>query len=304
MEMEAPEYVLGITGICDDLSQIQRLYESLKEIDSSISYKEKTCDAAEFELDVYKRQGKSIGAKIFTSLICSIVIAVLLVGENIIFYGLTVGFGDVTRSIQSVYGYMESCLKINVWQYMVLSVVTKAMVMFAISTILIFVAVITKHVFAMYLAGGLVALVAALAYGLIPAYSTWSWAKYLNFVGILKTQNLYGAYLNLNIAGEPVSRTKLSLIILMVYIIIGTLAAVISFLKFNNMEYVKTGITLHKRKKVPGNLMGHECYKIMIVNSGLIVFIIFSMLIGYKIFSKQYNVSPVSYTHLFLRNYF
>lgn len=42
MEMEAPEYVLGITGICDDLSQIQRLYESLKEIDSSISYKEKT----------------------------------------------------------------------------------------------------------------------------------------------------------------------------------------------------------------------------------------------------------------------
>lgn len=50
MEMEAPEYVLGITGICDDLSQIQRLYESLKEIDSSISYKEKTCDAAEFEL--------------------------------------------------------------------------------------------------------------------------------------------------------------------------------------------------------------------------------------------------------------
>ena len=50
MEMEAPEYVLGITGICDDLSQIQRLYESLKEIDSNISYKEKTCDAAEFEL--------------------------------------------------------------------------------------------------------------------------------------------------------------------------------------------------------------------------------------------------------------
>ena len=50
MEMGAPEYVLGITGICDDLSQIQRLYESLKEIDSSISYKEKTCDAAEFEL--------------------------------------------------------------------------------------------------------------------------------------------------------------------------------------------------------------------------------------------------------------
>ena len=238
-------------------------------------------------------RGKSIGAKIFTSLICSIIIAVLLVGENIIFYGLTVGFGDVTRSIQSVYGYMESCLKINVWQYMVLSVVTKAMVMFAISTILIFVAVITKHVFAMYLAGGLVALVAALAYGLIPAYSTWSWAKYLNFVGILKTQNLYGAYLNLNIAGEPVSRTRLSLIVLLVYIIIGTLAAVIFFLKCNNMECVKTGITLHKRKKVPENLMGHECYKIMIVNSGLIVFIIFSMLIGYKIFSKQYNVSPM-----------
>lgn len=41
-------------------------------------------------------RGKSIGAKIFTSLICSIIIAVLHVGENIIFYGLTVGFGDVT----------------------------------------------------------------------------------------------------------------------------------------------------------------------------------------------------------------
>lgn len=112
---------------------------------------------------------------------------------------------------------------------MVLSVVTKAMVMFAISTILIFVAVITKHVFAMYLAGGLVALVGALTYGFIPAYSTWSWAKYLNFVGILKTQNLYGAYLNLNIAGEPVSRTQLSLIVLLVYIIIGTLVALFFF---------------------------------------------------------------------------
>ena len=238
-------------------------------------------------------RGKSIGAKILTSLICNVIIALLLVGENIIFYGFTVGFGDVTRSIQSVYGYMESCLKINVWQYMVLSVITKAMVMFAISTILIFVAVITKHVFAMYLAGGLAALVGALAYGFIPAYSTWSWVKYLNFVGILKTQNLYGAYLNLNIAGEPVSRTLLSLITLAVYIIIGTSAAVISFLKWTNMECAKTSFMWHKRKNITDKLMGHECYKIMIVNRGLMIFLIFSILIGYKILTKEYNVSPM-----------
>lgn len=50
MEMEAPGYVLGITSICDNLSEIRRLYDSLKKIDSSISFKEKACNVAEFEL--------------------------------------------------------------------------------------------------------------------------------------------------------------------------------------------------------------------------------------------------------------
>ena len=92
-----------------------------------------------------------------------------------------------------------------------LSILTKALVLFGFGAVLTVFCIGARMAALPFLAGAGIVGISALLYYFVPAGSVFSVLKYLNLVGLMKTENLYGGYLNFNLFGYPVSRLGLSL---------------------------------------------------------------------------------------------
>ena len=187
---------------------------------------------------------------------------------------------------------MESNLQTSVLEYLLLTVFTKAVVLFSLGTFLIFTAIITKQNFMPYLVGLILLTVSIMLYLFVPSYSAVNWLKFLNLIGLMKTENLYGSYLNFNLFGYPVSRLLMSWIALGLYALTGIILSFVSFLKCRSLESTKLKVNLPISFKPHGNLYRHEGYKILVMNRGIIVLSLFILLLGYQHLSKVYILTP------------
>ncbi|WP_040197115.1 ABC transporter permease [Candidatus Soleaferrea massiliensis] len=234
----------------------------------------------------------SILAKLSALAVHCFAAAVLFYGANLLFFAGTAGIGDLFRSIQSVSPLIESNLPITVLSYLLLTVATKAAALFAFGAFLMLAAILAKHSFAPYLAGLLLLGLCLALYLFVPSYSSANWLKFLNFFGLMKTENLYGSYLNFNFFGYPVSRLLMSWIALGGYLLAGCLLSVFSFLKCRNLGLSALRLPFSIRFKEHGSLYRHEGYKILIMNRALIILLLFSVLLGYQHLSKTYVLTP------------
>lgn len=223
-----------------------------------------------------------------------IFITFLLYGENLIFFGMTAGLGSVkgywAASLQSLARYMESNLSITIGQFTLLCLFTKAMLLFSMASVLTALCVLKDHVFLPYGICGAGLGISWILYLVLPAGEKLSILKYLNPAGILRTENLYGAYLNLNLFGYPVSRTLLSWLALI--LLMGT-GISLSLLFFGQGKRLclreKNRFSLFFRPHA--KLFCHECYKIMIPGRALVIMILFGLFLGYGELTREYTIS-------------
>lgn len=237
-------------------------------------------------------RGKSIGAKLSALAIHCIASTALFYGINLMFMTAACGIGNVFRSLQSVAPCIESNLRISVLGYLGLSIITKAVLLFAMGAFLIFIAIIGKQSFLPYLAGAALLAVSTLMYLLILANSPLNWLKYLNPVGLLQTEGLYGGYLNFNLFGHPAPRLLMSWIALILFSLGGSFFAIRAFLKNRNQETSKLQIPVLSHFHPHVNLYRHEGYKVFIMNRALVVLLLFTLLFGYQHLSKSYTLTP------------
>ncbi|MCH5267189.1 MAG: hypothetical protein J1E62_02495 [Lachnospiraceae bacterium] len=235
---------------------------------------------------------KCIISKLLATFFHCIVITVLIYGANLMFFGATTGIGDLFRSIQSIAPLMESNLHLNVMEYCLISMFTKAMVFFCFGAFLVFVAVISRQSFIPWLAGFGMLVAGVLLYCYIPAYATVNWLKYVNFIGLSRTENIYGGYLNFNLLGHAASRMVLSLVVILLCGVVGVILSVVAFLKWGRFENKKIQIGFRINLKPHSNLLRHESYKILIMNKALLVLLLFMLLLGYRNLTAQYILTP------------
>ena len=235
--------------------------------------------------------GPDIRARLAALLIHCMVMAGLFYGENLLFYGHEAGFGDLSASLQSLAAYRESCLPISIRQYLVLSGLTKGLVLFGCGTVLAAVSMASVRPFLPFMAGGIWYGGSCALYAGIPAASKGAVFKYLNLAGCLRTEKLYGAYLNLNVLGRPLSRMWLALGLLALTIVTGVSCCLILFIKGESF-------TLRGRRYIrllpfrpSGSLLFHEGMKILVMNRAALVLLAFGLLIGGRDLSRKYNLS-------------
>jgi len=234
---------------------------------------------------------QTIFSKMFALFVHCIFIAFLIYSVNFIFAEMTIGFGDVTANIQSVSSYMESNLSIPIWAYIVGSVFTKGMILFGGGAILTALCIIADNISMPHIIGFLFYGISFILYSAIPIGENGSLLKYINFIGLMRTENLYGGYLNFNIGDYPISRISISWCIILVFAIIGVLTSVYFFVYGNNFELKKMQANHSKSFRLHASLLRYESYKIMIMNRGIIIILLFGFLIGYRIMSQEYNPS-------------
>lgn len=230
----------------------------------------------------------NIIARLLALLIHCLVSAAVFFWSNYLFFGLTAGWGDVTAKLQSLAPYMESNLQVSILGYFFLSVFTKGLVLFGAGTILTAFCIFSENMALPYLAGLVLWSVGWALYQFMPAASKSSMAKHINLFAILRTENLYGTYLNLNLAGFPFSRMHLSWILIGIVILTGVGLSYLCFLKGSRLQ-LKRG---KKRPAFPFHahacLFRHESYKILVMNHGFLILLAFSILTGDSELARAY----------------
>lgn len=235
--------------------------------------------------------GLSIGGKLCALLVHCTTIAGLMLGANLLFALVSTGVGNLSVSLQSLAPYVQSPLPLSVLEYLLLSAVTKVFLLFVFGTILTTVAVLSSRGFLSYMIGiGLLG-ISFIAYTLIPVYSAWVPLKYMNFWGIMRTEFIYGDYLNLNIAGRPVSVRILCGIVLGIGCVVAATMCIAAFLRSHKLATKKEAYSLPFRFRPHGSLLRHEAYKLLIANRGILVFLCFALLLAYQGITQEYHVS-------------
>lgn len=210
-------------------------------------------------------------ARIVALGISCVFLSILLYGCNYIWYGSQTGFWDVSLDIQSVSAYMQSCYNLNIGQFMLLSVFTKAFVAFGFGLLLQCITILSCRKIMPFVIGIIILVSNTLLYESLPSVGILCSFKYLNIIGIFHTENLYGDYLNFNIGGEPVSRMWLSISLLFLLVFVGWIAVTVAFCQGKNFYFVQRQRRKWISFKPHNSLFRYECYKMFVTNHAILV---------------------------------
>ena len=159
------------------------------------------------------RRGVAVdmAARIAALFLHCVTLTFLLFGTGLLFGISAAGAGDLTAALQSVASYTESSVPVSISTFLLASTAGKAITVFCFGLLLSAFAIFASRSFSPQLAGISFLTVNWIFYTQIPSYSGWNLLKYLSFFGLLRTDQIWGNYLNLNILGCPVSRSACSL---------------------------------------------------------------------------------------------
>lgn len=230
----------------------------------------------------------SIAAKLAALLIHCVSMTVLFYLVSLVFFGRNTGGFDLTAGLQSVAAYMESSLSVSVLGYLVLSVLTKAFLLFGIGALLTVFCILSRIAVLPFLIGSGIVGGSALLYYLIPSGSVFAVVRYINPVGLMKTENLYGGYLNFNLFGYPVSRLSLSLAFILLICVAGIVSSLRLFCRINNYEVRKLRIPFALPFCPHTNVCRHEAYKILVTNRAGFLLFAFAALLAYRSLDRTY----------------
>lgn len=233
----------------------------------------------------------SIAAKLAALLIHCILLTALFYTVSIAFFGTSAGWFDLGANLQSVAAYTESSLPLSILGYIGVSVLTKALVLFGIGAVLILFCMGSGIAALPFLAGAGVLGFSALLYYLIPAGSAFSVFKYINPVGLMKTENLYGGYLNFNLLGYPVSRLSLSLSLILFICAVGIVGSLLLFCRLQSFAIKKLHLSISIPFHPHTNVFRHESYKLFLTNRALPILLLFAFLLAYKSLDRTYTPS-------------
>ncbi|MCM1057995.1 MAG: hypothetical protein NC517_10370 [Firmicutes bacterium] len=233
----------------------------------------------------------SIAAKISALLIHCILLTALFYTVSLVFWDQSTGWFVPGASLQSIAAYTESSLPVSVWEYVLISVLTKALILFGIGAVLTVFCIGADTAALPFLAGSGIIGISALLYYLIPAGSVFSVFKYLNPVGLMKTENIYGGYLNFDLFGYPASRLSLSLLLILLICMIGIVGSLLAFCRMQSFEIRKMRLPFSVPFHPHTNIFRHESYKLLITSRALPILLLFAALLTYESLGRSYTPS-------------
>lgn len=229
-------------------------------------------------------RSSTIAAKLLALGVSSACVVTVLFGGNLLYCAATVGLGDLSRSVQSVGAFLGSTLRLNVGQYLLLFLFTKWLACVAAGTLVLLAAVLSRHP-----AISLLACSALFAAGFsmlawIPPQSNWNSLKYLNPAAVLRTNEIYRQYLNLNIGGHPVNLIPAVFLFLLAACVLFTTCVLIAYACKRPVCAKRMSRTRNRRPCRRGRrgptLFSQEAYKLLIQNKAAWYLLLFAALTG------------------------
>ncbi len=202
----------------------------------------------------------------------------LLYGLIFLYSAATVGIFGLNAPIQSVSGFVACPYRLKVWQFMVLALGVKWIALFCVGLLVLATALVVLNVVTPFLLMGGLLGGEWFFYHFITGASGWNLFHYLNIWHFLKSEQVIGNYVLLNVFGRPKSVCVMMAFLIGAGIMIGSMAVVCIFAKKTAAlpEIAKKGsFRTGYRGRIYKHIWGYESYKILFINPGIILMAIF-----------------------------
>lgn len=143
--------------------------------------------------------------------------------------GYLYGYGDFSRSLQSVSIFRNCTVKLTVGQYLWMTILLQILVAIFLSLLFYILFMVCKSGVTVGVSLVVVLSVEYLMYHLIPISAEWNGLKCVNLFYYWSSQHVLGDYVNLNVFGYPVSRDNCTLLLMLLSSTLFTAGGVIAF---------------------------------------------------------------------------
>lgn len=205
-------------------------------------------------------------------------------GMNVLLAWKMVGFGDISRSIQSLTGYYASAMNLSVGAYMICFFAVKTAVVLSVCGILVFLSVKTRSSFYTLLFFFGISAIEILFWKQIDSHS-WFWPlSQFNLASALDVGNYFASYENLNFFGCPVNHMFAAGIMSVGSIVVCVILTMRCFCTERAAGAGKSPCVCVKARQkrfvfwIHTNLWTHEAYKLLVTGKGLLLLIILGAL--------------------------
>lgn len=197
-------------------------------------------------------------------------LAMCLYLENVFIAAQIYGLGDLSRSIQSVSGYQGCTLRVSVGTFLLLVFFGKLLYYVMCVTVMYLLCACFRKTVWVYAAAIVMAGFFGLLYTGISNTSYLIILKLLSPLGLMRTEEVLGAYKNMKLGDLAINRMTASFALMAGVILISGVLSVVIFACMKERETKKTGVGVLKISGLPERmeshtgLLRHECYKVLI----------------------------------------
>lgn len=248
----------------------------------SLLLKEKTTNAFSLIKPTQKGQRTVIYSKIALLFLSVMLFSIIFYGSNLLILGNVLGYGDLSRSVQSLPDFNSCILNVSVGEFLALFVLTKITVMILIGLVAFFLILYLNSASLSFIVLGAIGVFQYISYAFIDNNSYLNHLKFINIFYYLDTKIFLERYQNINLFNTPFN--VYYFIILVPVLIIVVTALIITI--YSNFHIDKKSLLIDKVVKkivnlIPGhaNLFLHEAYKTLWVNKGIVIIVILCVLL-------------------------
>lgn len=249
---------------------------------------------------------KTMLSKIIVMFILITSITLIMYSINFIYYGINIGYGNLSNSLQSISTFIYSTLQINIWQYLILFIITKICVFCIVSLIILIISSTARNNVSTYIAFIAIFSISFLLYKIIDPISKYNIFKVINIINLIEANSMYKTYINLNLLGNIKNVLTLCIYFAIILLVTCSFANLYIFNKKTDFKIKESfilnkikGITILKQK-ILKKIIYIELYKLFITNKVAIIIIIFAI---FQVYNFANSNKKISFSENIYRNY-
>lgn len=242
-------------------------------------------------------QTETIVAKITSLLLGVLLVSLIFYGMNFVYYAITIGYGNLSSTIQSLPIFMLSTLKVNILEYLLLFFSSKLLILFLIGIIMFYFSVQFNNSTSSITGITILILISFLLTESIDVNSSINLLRSFNLINLVNTNTIYEIYGNLQLGNLLFEKSSILLILQFVFIVLFISLSIFKYLKSMNIT-LKENIILSKLKKFKifkkiqfNRVFAFEFYKLLFTNKALLIVIIFLGFLGFNYKNQSFNLS-------------
>ena len=221
-------------------------------------------------------------AKWAALLLCSISFTLFIYGGEVVIAGIRLGFGDITRSLQSVSDFRDCCYRLSVGGYLGMSILLPMGSAAVFASLMAFLFIFLKRP---WIAAGAVAVFIGLNYLLyrfLSENAALNALKFVNLFSLCDAYSRYSVYCNINFFGIPVSVLPSSFLSGAVMLLAGAFFSVFCFSKGIGLR-ITFPLSFRRKSRIRGSVRVfiQEHYRMYIGAFGILV-IALMLFLGYR----------------------